>query len=69
MRASIRLSFDDEESFREAVGSLLFNNPPSDLSSPALQQVELESSNGMPLHDRKEDICLSDSPSDLNSLR
>ena len=65
----MRLSFDDEESFREAAGSLLFNNPPSDLNSPALQQVELESSNGMLLSERNEDICLSDSPSDPNSLR
>ena len=26
----MRLSFDDKESFIEAVGSLRFNNPPSD---------------------------------------
>ena len=26
----MKLSFNDEESFKEAVGSLCFNNPPSD---------------------------------------
>ena len=26
----MKLSFDDEESFKEAVGSICFNNPPSD---------------------------------------
>ena len=26
----MRLSFDDPESFKEAAGSLRFNNPPSD---------------------------------------
>ena len=26
----MKLSFEDEESFKEAVGSLCFNNPPSD---------------------------------------
>ena len=30
VRVSMRLSFDDPESFKEAVGSLRFNNPPSD---------------------------------------
>ena len=29
----MRLSFDDEESFKEVVGSLRFNNPPSDPNS------------------------------------
>ena len=30
VRVSMRLSFDDPESFKEAAGSLRFNNPPSD---------------------------------------
>jgi hypothetical protein len=30
----MRLSFNDKESFIEAVGSLRFNNPPSDPSDP-----------------------------------
>ena len=47
----MRLSFDDEESFKEAVGSLHFNNPPSDPNS--LQRVE--SSSSMPPQERKED--------------
>ena len=29
----MRLSFDDTESFKEVVGSLRFNNPPSDPNS------------------------------------
>ena len=54
------LSFDDEESFKEAVGSLLFNNPPSDLNiNTTLRRVELESSSSMPPHERNdsEDVC------------
>ena len=34
----MKLSFDDEESFKEAVGSLRFNNPPSDPNT--LQPIE-----------------------------
>ena len=49
----MRLSFDDEESFKEAAGSLIFNNSPSDPDS--LQGVE--SSSGMPPQGRNEDIC------------
>ena len=30
VRVSMRLSFDDPESFKEAVGSRRFNNPPID---------------------------------------
>ena len=30
VRISMKLSFDDEESFKEVVGSLCFNEPPSD---------------------------------------
>ena len=47
----MRLSFDDEESFKESVGSLNFNNPPSDPDS--LQGVG--SSSSMPPEERNED--------------
>ena len=52
MRISMNLSFDDEESFKEAVGSLRFNNPPSDPNT--LQQM-----GSMVPQDseRDEDIC------------
>ena len=33
VRVSMRLSFDDEESFKEAAGSLRFNNPPASSDS------------------------------------
>ena len=62
----MNLSFDDEESFKEAVGSLRFNNPPSDPNT--LQQM-----GSMVPQDseRDEDICFNNSPSDLpvNILR
>ena len=48
----MRLSFDDEESFKEAVGSLHFNNPPSD--SDSLQGVGGTGSS-MPHEERNED--------------
>ena len=48
---SVRLSFENEESFKEAVGSLNFNNPPSD--SDSLQGVGSISS--MPYEERNED--------------
>ena len=35
----MRLSFDDEESFKEAAGSLRFNNPPSDPTSSMPPQL------------------------------
>ena len=60
----MKLSFDDEESFKEAVGSLRFNNPPSDPNS--LQQVE--SSSSMPPQERNEDICFDSPPSDSNII-
>ena len=61
------LSFDDEESLKEGVGSLHFYNPPSDLNTPALG-----SSGGIPLQEMNEDhdIRFNNSPSDdPNSLR
>ena len=47
----MRLSFDDEEPFEESVGSLNFNNPPSD--SDSLQGVGSISS--MPPEERNHD--------------
>ena len=62
----MRLSFDDEESFKEAVGSLVFNNPPSDPNStPALPSQRVGSSSSMPSQERNEGIM----PSDPNSLQ
>ena len=59
------LSFDDEESFKEGVGSLNFYNPPSDPNTPALG-----SSGSIPLQEMDEDICFNNCPSDdSNSLR
>ena len=60
------LSFDDEESFKEAVGSLNFYNPSSDPNSNSIQRVG--SSSGMPLQEKNEDICFDDPPSDPNII-
>ena len=60
----MRMSFDDEESFKEAVESLRFNNSASD---PNAQQ-QMGSSNSMPLEDSgwSEENTI---PSDLITLR
>ena len=61
------LSFDDEESFKEGVGSLNIYNPPSDPNTPALG-----SSGSIPLQEMNldHDICFNNSPSDdPNPLR
>ena len=62
----MRLSFNDEESVKEAVGSLNFNNPPSDPDS--LQGVG--SSSIIPPQGRSEDsdICFDNPPSDPNII-
>ena len=60
------LSFDDEESFKEAVGSLNFCNPSSDPNSNSIQRVGNSSS--MPPQERNEDICFDNPPSDPNSI-
>ena len=64
----MRLSLDDEESFKEAIGSLRFNNPSSDPNS--LQQVG--SSNSMPPQEKKDsvsaDICFDNPSSDPNII-
>ena len=54
----MKLSFEDEESFKEAVESLRFNNPRSDLDT--LQQMG--SSGSMPLEDQwnEDNVILSD---------
>ena len=58
----MRLSFDDEASFKEAVESLRFNNPASD------PDAQVGSSNSMPLeyYERNED---NSTPSDPITLR
>ena len=53
------LSFDDEESSKESIGGLNFNNSPSDSDSP--QQV---GSTSMALEERYEDISDNNPPSD-----
>jgi hypothetical protein len=64
----MRLSFDDEESFKDVIGSLRFDNPPSDPNSVALALQEVGGSD-VPPQERNEDICFNDdSPSDPNSL-
>ena len=71
----MRLSTDDNESFKEAIGSLRFNNPPSDPN--ALQRVPVGSSSSMQLQEgpearetrRSEDICFSNPPSGPNTLQ
>ena len=60
----MRLSFDDEESFKEAAagGSLRFYNPPSDSDTLALQQMG--SGCSVPVEDMNENICFNNPPSD-----
>jgi hypothetical protein len=67
----MRLSFDDEESFKDVIGSLRFDNPPSDPNSVilAFQDSEVDGGSSMPAQERNdEDICFNNSTSDLNSL-
>ena len=69
----MRLSFDDEESFKEAAGSLHFNNPPSDPDS--LQRER--SRNSLPPQERNDSedsdiqVCVDNPPlaSDPNILQ
>ena len=62
----MKLSFDDEESFKEAVESLHLNNPSSNPNAD--QQLEIGSSTSMPLEDseRNED---NTTPSDPITVR
>jgi hypothetical protein len=65
----MKLSFDDEESYKDVIGSLRFNNPPSDPNSVALALQEVGStSSGVPPQEKNEDVCFNNSPSDPNSL-
>ena len=66
----MRLSFDDEESFKEAIGSLKFNNTPtsSDPDSDSLQRVGSSSSMPPGSQERNEDICFNNPPSDPNII-
>ena len=60
----MRLSFDDEESFKGAVESLRFNNPPGDPNSqPKIGSMPLEES------ERNEDLDNITTPSDPITLR
>ena len=66
------LSFDDEESFKEAAGSLRFNNllSDTDTSTPTvLQRLGVGSSSSMPLQEslRTEDICFNNPRTDPNT--
>ena len=51
----MRLSFDDEESFKEAVESLRFNIPLCDPDSGTSQRVGGTSSSNMPPQDSERD--------------
>jgi hypothetical protein len=66
----MRLSFDDEESFKDVIGSLRFDHdPPSDPNSVILALQEVDGDGSMPAQERNdEDICFNNFPSDLNSL-
>ena len=60
----MKLSFDDEESFKEAVGSLCFNDPPSDPNTLQRMGSMLPQDS-----ERSEDIRFNNPPSDPNILR
>ena len=62
----MKLSFDDQESFKEAVESLRFDNPPSDPNTPQ----EMGSSGSMPLQnsERNEDNITSSDPNILRRV-
>ena len=58
----MKLSFDDEESLKEAVGSLCFNNPPSDPNTQRVGSMLSQDSDS----EMNED---NDPTGDLNMLR
>ena len=66
----MNLSFYDEESFKEAagLGSLNFNNPPTDPDSLQGVGSSSSSSSSMPPQE-PEDIRFDNPPSDLNIVR
>ena len=59
----MKLSFDDEESFKEAVGSLCFDNTPSEPNTQPMGRMLPQDS------ERDEDICFDNYPSDHNVFR
>ena len=63
----MRLSFNDQDSFKEAVESLRFNHPISDPDTLAFQRVGSGSS--LPIQERNEDICFINPPSDPDTLQ
>jgi hypothetical protein len=63
----MKLSFDDEESFKEGAGNLRFNNHRNATGS-VTEFGSLGEVGSMPFHERNEDIYLNSSPSDPNSL-
>ena len=74
----MRSSVDDNESFKEAAGSLCFNDPPSDPNTMLpCQRLPLTvggNSSMQPQESteetrRSEDICFNNCPSDANTLR
>ena len=62
----MKLSFDDEESFKEAVGTLCFNNPPSipNALQPIGSKLPQDSE-----RNSNEDTGFNNPPSDPNTLR
>ena len=61
----MKLSFDDKESFKEAVESLRFNNPPSDHSDT----IQRMGSSVLPQESEgNEDICFDNVSSGSNRL-
>ena len=59
----MKLSFDDEHSFKEAVESICFNDPPSDPNTHQRMESMLPQDS-----ERNEDIGFNNSPSDPNSI-
>ena len=63
----MKLSFDDEESFKEVAGSLCSNTPPSVPNTPQQLEVGSSSSSMLP-QERGEEFCFNDPLDDLNTL-
>ena len=64
----MKLSFDDEESFKEAAGSLCSNTPPSVPNTPQQLEVGSSSSSSMSPQERGEEFCFNDPLDDMNTL-
>ena len=70
----MRSSVDDNESFKEAAGSLCFNNLPSDPNTMLPCQrlpvgASMQPQESAEETRRSEDICFNNCPSDPNTLR